>query len=172
MLRPSLLLTGCGASPPVDEPTERPAEQTVQPDPDAENAEMTALLNDSIEVVYGSEPQPDWYPALQDLSVSNDGWAAVVTSNPDFAEAMCQNIAAVTFDDNTEPIGVTDVIVFDAAGEVLTDCDGGSSPGPVARPPPHARALASAGAREIAGNYADEPLISPQWTGIRGCEQS
>lgn len=117
------LLAGCGADTPPEEPADESVEASVRPDPQAENAEMTALLNESIEIVYGSEPQPDWYPALQDLSVSNDGWAAVVTSNPEFAEAMCVNIAAVTFDDNAEPIGVTDVIVFDQAGDVLTDCD-------------------------------------------------
>ncbi len=48
---------------------------------------MTALLEDSIEVVFADEPQPDWYPALQDMSVCNDGWTAVITSNPDFADA-------------------------------------------------------------------------------------
>jgi len=51
------------------------------------------------------------------------GWAAVITSNPDYANAMCRVIASVTFDDDAKPIGVTDVIVFDLAGEVLPDCD-------------------------------------------------
>ncbi len=37
--------------------------------------------------------------------------------------AMCRVIASVTFDDDAKPIGVTDVIVFDLAGEVLTDCE-------------------------------------------------
>ena len=115
------ILTACGTLyAPTDTPTDPP---TAEIDPNAENAGMTALLNDSIEVVYASEPQPEWYPALKDMSVSNDGWAAVITSNPDYAEAMCRDIASVTFDDDAKPIGVTDVIVFDLAGEVLTECD-------------------------------------------------
>jgi len=51
------------------------------------------------------------------------GWAAVITSNFDYADAMCRDIASVTFSDDAEPIGVTDVIVVDLAGEALTDCD-------------------------------------------------
>jgi len=105
---------------PTDAPTDPP---TAEIDPNAENAGMTALLNDSIEVVFADESQPEWYPALKDMSVSNDGWAAVISSNPDFAEAMCRDIASVTFDDDATPIGVTDVMVFDLAGEALTDCD-------------------------------------------------
>lgn len=128
----AVLLTACGtSSAPTDAPTDAP---TTEIDPNnawmrserccsPEDAVMTALLNDSIEVVFADEPQPDWYPALKDMSVSFDGWAAVITSNPEFADAMCRDIASVTFDDDAEPIGVTDVIVFDLAGDVLTDCD-------------------------------------------------
>jgi ABC-type glycerol-3-phosphate transport system substrate-binding protein len=87
-----------------------------------------AALVESIEIVYGSDPQPDWYAYLgssPDVAV-RDGVAVVATSldagDEAIAETMCANIAAVTFDDNAEPIGISDVVIL-AGGEAIAECE-------------------------------------------------
>lgn len=114
LLLVALLLAGCGGSSATPEATPVPDRYT--------DAEQTELLFESIEIVHGSEPQPAWYPAFVDLHVE-DGWANVVTADASVAEAMCAAIAAVTFDDDAQPIGVRAVMVFGPTGDVLTDCD-------------------------------------------------
>lgn len=90
------------------------------------DAEQTAILAESIELVYGSDPQPEWYPAFIELVVE-DRWAYVATTLTDadaaLVETMCRDIAAITFDDNAEPIGVTDVLIGGAGNVDLFDCD-------------------------------------------------
>jgi hypothetical protein len=36
---------------------------------------------------------------------------------------MCRDIATVVYDDEAEPIGVTDVLIYAARSIPLTDCD-------------------------------------------------
>lgn len=112
-----LVLAACSA--PAPDPTPRPT-----PEPAGyTDAEQTALLLDSIDIVYcGSEPVAEWCPTIRDVAVE-DGWAYVITSNPDMAESICTAIAAATYDDNAEPIGVTDVMVGGLDSEPITDCD-------------------------------------------------
>lgn len=90
------------------------------------DAEQAELLAESIEIVYAGEPQPDWYSAFVGLEVE-DRWAYVNTTlteaEADLADSMCRDIAAVTFDDDAEPIGVTDVLIYGDGGADLVDCD-------------------------------------------------
>jgi hypothetical protein len=90
------------------------------------DAAQAEILTESIELVYGTDPQPDWYPAFIDLRVE-DRWAYVRTTLSEtdvaLADGMCANIAAATFDDDAEPIGVTDVLIFGTGNIDLADCD-------------------------------------------------
>lgn len=116
----ALLLVAC-SSPAVSrepDPTATPGKYT--------DAEQADILAESIELVHGTDPQPAWYPAFVSLTVE-DRWASVTTTlteaDAELAEAMCRDIAMVTYDDESEPIGVTDVLIFGAGGNDLVDCD-------------------------------------------------
>lgn len=115
----ALVLAGCATE--VPEPT---AEATPIPTPEAgyTDAEQLELLREGIDLVYGTDPRPEWYPTITDMHVE-DGWAYVVTQAPALADVICAGIAAVTYDDDAEPIGVDAVMVFDTAGNDLADCD-------------------------------------------------
>lgn len=123
-----LLLAACSPSaaetPDAEPPVEEPSVTT--PASGYSDAEQAAILDESIGLVYGTEPQANWFSAYRELIVE-DGWAYInttlTTAELPLAEGMCQNIAAITFDDNAEPIGVTDVLIFGLDMEGLTDCD-------------------------------------------------
>lgn len=117
----ALALAGCSAP----AATEQAPEDTPTPGryTDAEQAD---ILAESIEIVHGTDPQPAWYGSFIDLTVE-DRWAYVSTSlteaDADLADSMCRDIAAITYDDNAEPIGVTDVLIYGAGNVDLVDCD-------------------------------------------------
>jgi hypothetical protein len=89
-------------------------------------AEQTSILSQSIELLYATDPQPEWYASFLSVDVA-DQWAEVRTSlseaDVELAESMCRDTAAATFDDDAQPIGVTDVLVFGTGGVDLADCD-------------------------------------------------
>lgn len=89
------------------------------------DAEQTAILTESIELVYGGEPQPEWFGAFAGINV-RDGVAHVTTSlresDADLAEPMCRDIAAATYDDNAEPIGVTRVEISFGRIHEIVEC--------------------------------------------------
>ena len=117
---------------PSSEPTDAPA-----PDVPADeqlsgldrytDVEQTALLAESIDIVYcGSEAKPDWCPWFDRVAV-DERWAEVHTDLSEaemaVAESMCSDIASVTSDHDAEPIGVTHVLILGAGGAELTDCE-------------------------------------------------
>ena len=111
---------------PEPDPTAADADETATPGTYTD-AEQAAILEDSIGIVYcDEEPKPEWCSAYQSLEVE-DGWAYISSSlgggDAAFAEGMCADIAAVTYDDDAELIGVTDVQIYAAGGQALADCD-------------------------------------------------
>jgi hypothetical protein len=126
VLAGGVLLGLAACSAPAADP-EEPEEPDPTPSPEGYTpAEQSAILAESIDLVYcGSDPVPEWCAAFVDVAVDDTGWANVRTTLTDAAAAdvMCTAIAGVTYDDDAEPIGVHDVMVFGNGGAVLTDCD-------------------------------------------------
>ena len=89
-------------------------------------AEQAGFVRDGVEETYGADPQPEWYGSFQDVAVEN-GWAYVSTSltaaDSDLAGEMCDDVAAVAFDDTGAPMGVNTVRIYGAGDENLADCD-------------------------------------------------
>lgn len=119
---------GPAPTPTPDEPTpEAPSRLTAE--------EQTAEVIQGLEEVYGTDPQPDWWAAINrvegtlDVTVGDDGWVTVGALLPNddagiaVAETMCAAIAALAYDENGDPIGFHDVIIFANAVDVLADCD-------------------------------------------------
>jgi hypothetical protein len=131
----ALALAGCvGPDPNGSRPEPTPSFEapTVPTVPDGYTpAEQTAILTESIGLVYcDTAPSPDWCANFIRVEVDTWGWANVysrftgrLAGDPERAESMCTAIAAATYDDDAEPIGVHDVMVFGSLGDVLADCD-------------------------------------------------
>jgi len=121
------VLAACSSPDPTPEPTPEPAEPTPTPGRYTD-AEQAALLDESIGIVYcDTTPSPEWCGVYRELVVE-DRWAYVLTTlsegDEEFADSMCRDIATVTYDDEAQPIGVTDVLIYAADGEnALADCD-------------------------------------------------
>lgn len=91
---------------------------------------MASELRSSIVTVYG-DSQPSWYAYLgapPDVAV-RDGVGIIATSlaaaDEALAATICRAIAAVVFDANGDPIGVSDILVI-AGGQQLATCDTGT----------------------------------------------
>ena len=87
--------------------------------------EKADILTESIGLVYGTDPQPDWYPAFEHLTVKLGGarvYTTLTEADAALAETMCRDIASITYDDDAEPIGVTDVYIFGVENVDLADC--------------------------------------------------
>lgn len=123
----ALLITGCGGAPaatvtPPAAATPAPSERT--------DDERAALMRDSIELVYGTDPQPDWWSYLNivdgEIDLLTDGnslFVAAPSIPDDLAQRMCQDIAAVVFDADAEPIGIRHVHIMSSADVMAGDCD-------------------------------------------------
>jgi hypothetical protein len=132
MLTLTLALAACSRPAATPDPT---ADLTPNPTPAATataraytDAEQADILAENIDRVYAEDTQYVWYPAFVDLTVTR-GWAYVrstlTEADADLADSMCADIADVAFENFTEPIGVTHVLI--SAGEFdlvdLVDCD-------------------------------------------------
>jgi hypothetical protein len=128
---PLLLVLLAGCSEP-DVPTPEPESPAATPEASASSeaaytdAEQADILAENIDRTYAEDTQYTWYPAFVDLTVE-DGTADVTTTlteaDTDLADSMCEDIAAVAFENFIEPIGVADVRISDGGGEDLVDCD-------------------------------------------------
>jgi hypothetical protein len=119
-----LVIAACGGVAATVAPTREP---TPEPVTGYTDAEKEALTRKGIELVYGTDPQPDWYPDLHivdgqiDLAVDGTSLFVAATSAA-LADQMCREIAAVAYDDNAEPIGWRHVHI-QVGPDIVADCD-------------------------------------------------
>lgn len=128
----ALLLVACaGASPtPVSAPP------TPTPAATRTNAEIAAILSDSVDVVFCAEaPKPSWCSQIRKngklYAIEVDGTTVFVGSKlpntkagKKAALAMCKDLAPLHFDDDAKDLGVAHFHVFDASGEqILAECN-------------------------------------------------
>ena len=119
-----VVVAGCSSPAPIPDESARTPAPTPSPSghTDAARAE---ILTENVEMACDARPQPDLCRGFVELTVE-DGWAHVTTAltraSAHFADPMCQGIAALTLQGNGDPIGVTDVRIFDYESEVMTEC--------------------------------------------------
>lgn len=133
-----ILLAGCAGSGATPEPTDEP-EQTDEPGPTPApdlytDAEAAAVYAEGLFLVLAEDPAyvPAWWPLLQTdengiprVEVEDD-WAYLQTNLSAGDEALaleiCNVVKTLVYDDDSQPLGITDVLIFGGA-EALADCD-------------------------------------------------
>ena len=108
----ALLVAACSGS----SPTSVPATATPTPEPTRTDAEVAAILSDSVDQVYCAEqPKPIWCSSIRKNSklyaIEVDGTTVFVGSNfpntkagKKAAATMCEDLAALHFDDDAKDL--------------------------------------------------------------------